>query len=218
MIKSNLKFLLLVYILLIANKIFYSQDSIVVINELLVRDKNSDEFIPYSTTIEKFKDKKYTPLGVRYFNFGCVKTPKNKWWKGQIDYDMYGHAIFNEAKWGILAFIEVTLKQIEENKRNTPFKFISVYAPPEECIGDKKNPDGSCKYGKNPTEKYAQKIADALGLSMDEIIILRNDEGELQAEVIAILFSAIAKFELGLDCKISVEGIKDAFKEYEIEG
>lgn len=210
------KSFLIIVLFITQNLALFSQEDIVTINELLIFDKSQNEYLPFSTSREKFTDKKITPLGIRYYNFGCIKTPINNWWDGQIDKDKYGHAIFNEAKWGILAFIKLTVRHIEVNKRNTPYKFMSIYAPPDDCIGSIRNPDGSCKYGKNPTKRYSEKIANSLGCEIHDIINLRDLENNLSAQEISILFSAIAQFELGLDCKITVDSIVEALKEYNL--
>lgn len=184
----------------------------ITIPELLIKPKGQDSYIPFSTSKAAFKDKKKTALGVRYYNFGCVKTPSFGFWKGQKDKDARGHAIFEEPVWGIRAFIKVCMKQIVINKKNTPFKFMSIYAPPSDCVGSIRNADGTCMYGYNPTELYAQKVATSLGIGINDTIPLLDENGKPKAQIISILFSAIATMELGKPicqdgCKLCHESI-----------
>ena len=189
-----------------------STKSIVVIEEFLLFDQSEQVYKPIEINYEDFFDYKKTPLGIRHFNFGCIKTKKSGFWLGQIDKDKFGHAIFEKPIYGIRAMVVLNIEIIEQRGHNTLLKFFSVYAPSNDCVGSIKDKQGNCLYGYNKPEKYASKVAEIVGLGINEEINLRNERGELNVQLLSILLSEVAKFETGKNCKLEEEIIKKAIE------
>lgn len=182
----------------------------VVIREFLVYNKKEKKYEPYQIELKDFYNYKTNPIGIRYFNFGCVKTKKSGFWLGQVAIDKQRHAIFGEPLYGIRTMILMNTELVENRGNNTLLKFFNVYAPSDDCVGGIKNDDGSCKYGWNQPQKYAKKVGDALGIGINDELKLRNSNGELDTKLMALLISEVAKFETGKDCKFLEETVKKA--------
>lgn len=108
------------------------------------------------------------PLPVRFNNPGALQTPKAGPWQGQIGKDKKGHAVFKSIEAGVGAWLTWVQRRAAEG-RNTPFKLMSMYAPPDDCIGSvDKLPNGKCPPGfpLNDTAGYAKKIAQAFGVGI----------------------------------------------------
>ncbi len=195
---------------------FTSLDSTkIIINELLVYNKNTQVYEPYTAELTKFRDKKHTPLGIRHYNFGCIKTKTKELWLGQIAKDAKGHAIFKEPIFGVTTFIQLAITYIKRGV-DTPYKFFDRYAPHTDCLGsvDKVLVNGKleCPNGYNKPEIYAKTVADGIGIGINDPISIYDKEGKLNAKLFTLLLSSVASFELGLKCKFEEETIKKAIK------
>ena len=114
------------------------------------------------------------PLPVRFNNPGALQTPKAGPWEGQIGKDKKGHAIFKSIEAGVGAWLTWVQRRAAEG-RNTPFKLMSMYAPPDDCVGSvDKLPNGKCPPGfpLNDTAGYAKKIAQAFGVGTNSSVEL----------------------------------------------
>lgn len=155
------------------------------------------------------------PIALRYNNPGVLKTPRDGGWKTQLRNsagrpvaDGKGHALFGSVEDGIAAWGEWMKRRIEKDQLSTAFQIMSIYAPPDDCVGSiGKPPD--CRFGLNPTLKYAEQVASAVNKGPEEEL---NLDGARAAgrEVLYAIFSAIATFEIGADfcgskCEISRE-------------
>lgn len=182
----------------------------IIIKEFLILDKNTNEYLPLK--IEKNNFNKLQ-LGIRYYNFCCLQTSKNEFWKGQIDKDTKGHAIFSDPIFGIRAFIKLTINYVSKG-RNTLYKFFSVYAPSNDCLGSVKkifrNGKWECPQGSNQPENYAQKVGKALNIGIHDLLNIRNKNGELNIHLLTLFISEVAKVETGRNCKFNEIDIKRA--------
>ncbi len=100
-------------------------------------------------------------------------------WDGQIGKDEKGHAIFQSTNYGVNAWVKWMSAKFTSGKDFSIFKIISIYAPPDDCVGSIGTPPNNCKYGLNPTSIYAEKIAKSINIKSDSIIIaskLSTDE------------------------------------------
>lgn len=179
----------------------------VIIPEFLVLNPKTKNYEPYQISLNDFYSYKTNPLGIRYFNFGCVKTKKSGFWLGQISKDKENHAIFKSPLYGIKTLITISTELVEKRKNNTLVKFFNVYAPSDDCVGGIKNNDGTCKYGFNQPEKYAKKIGDAIGIGVNDTLKLRTSTGEINTKLITLLISEVASFETGKICKFTEENV-----------
>ena len=178
-----------------------STKSKVLIKELQVFNKATKSFQPFEISFTDFYNYKKNPLGIRYFNFGCIKTKRSAYWDGQIGKDKFGHAIFKSPIDGIKTMILLTTDMIENRGKNTLYKFFNTYAPSNDCVGSIKNKDGSCKYGYNAPEKYAKKVGDKLNLKIKDRLSIRDAKGQYNTKLLSALLSEVARFETGLNCK-----------------
>ncbi|HRD82923.1 MAG TPA: hypothetical protein PLL53_19360 [Saprospiraceae bacterium] len=180
----------------------------VVIPEFLVYDTNTKEYKPHKVPFKDFYDYKKNPLGIRFFNFGCIKTKKSGFWLGQIDKDSKGHAIFKEPIYGIRAMVMLNAEIIEERNKNTLLKFFNVYAPSTDCVGSlTKDKDGNCPKGYNKPDLYAKKVGDAIGLGINDKLLIRDKEGNLDVKLMTLIMNEVAQFETGKKCKFTEETI-----------
>lgn len=153
------------------------------------------------------------PIALRYNNPGVLKTPRDGWKTqlrdsaGKPVADSKGHALFGSVEDGIAAWGEWMKRRIEKDRLSTAFQIMSLYAPPDDCVGSiGKPPD--CRFGVNPTLKYAEQVASAVNKGPDEELNLDGADADGRAVLYAI-FSAIATFEIGADfcgskCEISL--------------
>lgn len=182
----------------------------VIINEFLVYNRSRQLYVPYEIKFVDFYDYHKNPLGIRYFNFGCIKTKQSGFWLGQIDKDKFGHAIFKSPLYGIRTMVILNAEIIEKRGKNTLFKFFNVYAPNNDCVGSIKDDKGNCLYGYNKPEQYAQKVADALGIQIHDSLVLRDSQGSIDLKLMTLLVSEVAKFETGKNCKFEQETVEKA--------
>ena len=153
------------------------------------------------------------PIALRYNNPGVLKTPRDGWKTqlrdnaGKPVADSKGHALFGSVEDGIAAWGEWMKRRIEKDRLSTAFQIMSLYAPPDDCVGSiGKPPD--CRFGVNPTLKYAEQVASAVNKGPEEELNLDGADADGRAVLYAI-FSAIATFEIGADfcgsrCEISL--------------
>ena len=174
----------------------------------------SKEYEPHKVPFKNFYNYKKNPLGIRYFNFGCIKTKKSGFWLGQIAKDSKGHAIFKEPLYGIRAMVVLNAEIIEIRKKNTLLNFFNVYAPSDDCLGsvDKILVNGkyTCPNGYNKPEVYAKKVGDAIGLGINDKIVIRDSSGNLDVKLMTLIISEVAGFETGKKCKFSEETVTKA--------
>lgn len=160
---------------------------------------------------------KCLPIALRYNNPGVLKTPRLGW-KGQMRdargravHDSKGHAIFPTVEAGIAAWSEWMRSRAEAGNRRTAFRIMSLYAPPDDCVGSVGTPP-NCPYGINPTEEYARRVAAAVGKGPHDTLNLdgRQREGR---DTLYSLFSAIITFEIGGDfCKGTCAVSREVFE------
>lgn len=195
----------------------------IIIKELLVYSKQEKKYLPFTYAANLFLK---TPaqggpaLGIRFFNFACIKTRKNGklFWKGQVCMDLKQHAIFKTPVMGIRGFIELAITYID-GSYNTLYKFFNRYAPADDCIGSVKKILVNGKWvcpeccPNNQPEKYAERVAKGIGIGINDPIKIRDGHGNLSAKLFALLLAEVVKFEIGLDCKFEEEIIKQAIAE-----
>lgn len=137
------------------------------------------------------------PIPLRYNNLGALKTPSSGPWPGQIARDGKGHAIFASIGDGIAAWSLWMKKRVELGGPQTAMTIMSLYAPPDDCVGSVGTPP-DCPYGINPTRTYANRVASAVGLGPDDVLPLSQNCSALLDTLYAIL-REIATFEIGGD-------------------
>jgi len=129
---------------------------------------------------------------IRFNNYWCIKAVG---WKGEIGRDSRGHAIFDDPVYAARAVARQFWTWWNRDKRRTAFDIMSVYAPPDDCVGSIGKPP-KCKYGLNPTEAYAAKVAEAVQKGPHDMLDLFDDKGRMNRNVAIPLMQAIAKFEI----------------------
>lgn len=159
------------------------------------------------------------PIALRYNNPGVLKTPKGGW-KTQLRdragtpiTDKKGHALFGSVEDGIAAWGEWMKRRIERDHLSNAFQIMSLYAPPDDCVGSIGKPP-NCPYGLNPTLEYAEQVASAVNKEPNEPLNLDGASREGRDSLFSI-FSAISTFEIGADfcnskCEINREVFENA--------
>jgi hypothetical protein len=157
------------------------------------------------------------PIALRYNNPGVLKTPAGGWKtqlrdrRGRAIADNKGHALFGSVQDGIAAWGEWMKRRIERDHLSTAFQIMSLYAPPDDCVGSVGRPP-NCPFGINPTLQYAEQVARAVNKGPRETLNLDGTHSEGRASLFSI-FSAIATFEIGSDfCKSGCEISRDVFE------
>jgi hypothetical protein len=159
------------------------------------------------------------PIALRYNNPGVLKTPRGGWKTqlrdkaGEPIADAKGHALFGSVQDGITAWGEWMKRRIERDHLSTVFQIMSLYAPPDDCVGSIGKPP-NCPFGVNPTREYADRIASAVNKGPEDTLDLDGSHADGR-EVLYAVFSAIATFEIGSDfchtkCEISREMLDKA--------
>lgn len=138
------------------------------------------------------------PIALRYNNPGALKTPSKKPWPNQIAKDNKGHAIFNTVEAGITAWGLWMKRKLESGKPQTVISIMSIYAPPNDCVGSIGSPP-NCPYGINPTAKYAERIASSVNIMPTDTLYIDSTNCYEGREVLFTLFQQIASFEIGGD-------------------
>jgi hypothetical protein len=146
------------------------------------------------------------PLPVRLNNPGALKTPNAGPWNGQIAKDLKGHAVFRTTGAGVAAWTLWMERRVQDG-RNTAFKLMSMYAPPDDCIGSVKkikNAQGQwvCPpgYPLNPTREYADRVAAAVNKKADDILFTSRPSCPQNRDAAFAMLEAIMKFENGAFC------------------
>jgi hypothetical protein len=90
---------------------------------------------------------------------------------------------------------------------------MSLYAPPDDCVGSIGKPP-NCPYGINPTREYAEQVARAVNKGPEDALNLDGASRGGRDSLFSI-FSAISTFEIGADfcnskCEISREVFENA--------
>jgi hypothetical protein len=138
------------------------------------------------------------PIALRYNNLGSIQTPKGGW-PNQTGKDGHGTAVFNNMEDGVKAFM-LWMKRREVQGTDTSYKLMSLYAPPDDCVGSlDKLPNGTCPYGFNDTKAYARKVSDAVGVGPFDRLNLDGLDGERGRPTIRALLRTIMTYEVGAD-------------------
>lgn len=151
------------------------------------------------------------PLALRYNNPGALKTPIKYMWEGQIGKDDRGHAIFQSTNYGVKAWVKWMNNKFSSDKNYSIFRIMSIYAPPDDCVGSIGTPPSHCKYGLNPTALYAENIAKNINLEPHSRIILSKLSTGEKKNLYYHLFTSISTFEIGPDFCGKTKDFYDAF-------
>lgn len=156
------------------------------------------------------------PIALRYNNPGVLKTPPGGWktqlrdLAGKPVADAKGHALFGSVEEGIAAWGDWMKLRIEKDQLRTAFQIMSLYAPPDDCVGSVGKPP-NCPYGVNPTLEYAERVASAVNKGPEEELNLDGARADGRDALYAV-FSAIATFEIGADfCRSKCEVNRGVF-------
>ena len=136
------------------------------------------------------------PIPLRYNNFGALKTPSKGPWPGQVGKDDKGHAIFSTVQAGMTAWGIWMKRKGDSDKPQTAMSIMSVYAPPDDCVGSiGKFPN--CPFGKNPTAEYAAQVAASVDKTAQDVLSLNGADCKEGRIVLYGLLQQIATFEIG---------------------
>lgn len=136
------------------------------------------------------------PIALRYNNLGVLKTPSKGPWPNQTTKDGKGHAIFPTVESGITAWGLWMKKKAESGKPQTAMSLMSVYAPPDDCVGSIGSPP-NCPYGINPTAEYAARVASSVNKKPMDVLNLDGTDCKEGREALYALFQQIVSFEIG---------------------
>lgn len=157
--------------------------------------------------------KKPGRLCIRYNNYWCLKSAS---WQGETGADSRGHAKFESAVYGARAFF-ITMRSYRfRHGLRSSYAIFNRYAPASDCVGSLKRDSetGKCPLGENPSLLYAKKVAEALGLDVNDDIKLFDDERRMDVTVAKTLARAVLQFELGKSFNVSdellIQGIEAA--------
>lgn len=156
-----------------------------------------------------FKQAKFTAkelnspgmLCIRFNNYWCMKSVG---WEGEVGKDARGHAIFNDPVFSARAVARQFRTWWFRDGKRTAFQIMSTYAPPDDCVGSVGKPP-NCKYGPNPTEIYAARVAESIRKGPNDSLDLFDASGKLNRSLAIPFFQAIASFELTEKYKVSPE-------------
>lgn len=132
-------------------------------------------------------------------------------WDGQIGKDEKGHAIFQSTNYGVNAWVKWMSAKFTSGKDYSIFKIISIYAPPDDCVGSIGTPPNNCKYGLNPTSIYAEKIAKSINIKPNSIIIASKLSTDEKNKLYYSIFKSISTFEIGSDFCGSTKNLDENF-------
>lgn len=143
-----------------------------------------------SRVVSNWKEQSVAHLGVAESDLAkhkflrCIKL-NNYWclkdmgWNGRLGRDADNHTAFVNGEMAARAAVRNFRTAYSTRGRKTAFQIMSVYAPPDDCNGSKAGtrPDGTCIWGKNPTETYAKKVAEGVADSSDTDLLLFDAQG-----------------------------------------
>jgi hypothetical protein len=135
------------------------------------------------------------PIAIRYYNYGVLKTRQRGPWPGQIAKDHYGHAVFATVRDGLAAWT-TWIKDRTHNAPKSAFELMSIYAPPDDCVGSVGKPP-NCPYGINPTLDYAKRVAAAVQKAPYEKLKLDPQDCAEGRKALYSVFIQVATFEIG---------------------
>jgi hypothetical protein len=105
--------------------------------------------------------------------------------------------VFASVAEGLAAW-STWIKRRSEEGLNTAFSLMSLYAPPDDCVGSIGTPP-DCPHGLNPTREYAKRIAAAVGKGPDDALNLDGADCSEGRVVLSKLLTEVVTFEVGSD-------------------
>jgi hypothetical protein len=136
------------------------------------------------------------PIAVRYNNYGVLKTPRAGPWPGQLAKDGHGHAVFETVDAGVAAWV-MWLQRRAASGHQTSMSIMSLYAPPDDCVGSIGIPP-NCPYGINPTREYATRVASAVNLGPDDSLSL-DTRCQASRDGLYAIYISVVTMEIGRD-------------------
>lgn len=170
-----------------------------------VSNWESQAAIHLGITDEALTKNKY-PRCVKLNNYWCLKDVG---WAGSVGRDNDRHTAFLDGNMAARAAVRNFRTAYLKHGRKTAFQIMSVYAPPDDCVGSKAGTrkDGSCVWGKNPTEKYAISVASGVARSSSTDLFLFDSDGVANEDKLVKFLQNMALFELG-GLTVSADTIK----------
>lgn len=138
------------------------------------------------------------PLPIRYNNPGALQTPRAGPWSGQTGRDAKGHAVFQNLEDGVAAWL-LWVKRRAAAGTNTAYKLMSMYAPPNDCIGSvDKLSNGQCprRFPLNDTIGYANRVSLSFGVGPNDRLTLSGETCAAR-KGLKTFFTEVMKVELG---------------------
>ena len=140
----------------------------------------------------------------KYESLRCVKL-NNYWclkdvgWVGVIGHDSDNHTAFSDGFFAARAAVRNFRTAYVISGRKSALGIMSVYAPPDDCIGSKggMRPDGTCIKGKNPTEQYALTVSKGISTDINADLVLFDSQGHATDALVRFLIE-MSVFELGI--------------------
>lgn len=140
---------------------------------------------------------KCLPISLRYNNLGAMKTKSTGYWPGQINKDSKGHAVFSNMEDGVAALGQWLKTKHDSGKKYSAYDIMSIYAPPDHCVGDIGTAPNNCTYGLNPTKEYATRVARSVHKKYNEPLNLNGADCKDGRDGMYALMTEIATFEAG---------------------
>lgn len=133
---------------------------------------------------------------VKLNNYWCLKDVG---WNGSVGRDSDGHTAFLDGSMAARAVVRNFRTSYFKHGRKTAFQIMSVYAPPNDCIGSLAGTrkDGTCIQGKNPTEKYAIRVARGVSDNSDADLLLFYANGVANESNLVKFLQNMSSFEIG---------------------
>jgi len=132
---------------------------------------------------------------IKLNNYWCLKDVG---WNGGIGRDADNHTAFLNASYGARAVVRNLRTAYFKRNLKSAYQIMSIYAPVNDCIGSKAGmrPDGTCIFGKNPTEMYARVAAK--GITDDTNVDLQLfDKNGNATSALTIFLQHVSTMETG---------------------
>jgi len=128
--------------------------------------------------------------GERHLNPLNVKAPRQPYWKGQVDRDSRGHAVFDDLRFGIRAGIIILRSYWTVHDLQTIEQILARWAPVTDTIGS------LAGAAQNDPGDYAIFVAKRVGISPRTKLDIFTTAGAIKNEAqLFILFNAMARYE-----------------------
>ncbi|WP_422506130.1 hypothetical protein [Stenotrophomonas sp. GZD-301] len=133
---------------------------------------------------------------VKLNNYWCLK---DMGWRGRVGRDLDAHTAFADGYFAARAAVRNMRTAYVKHGRSSALQIMQAYAPSDDCVGSTagRRADGTCKWGYNPTEKYALLVSKGVADAANSDLRLFDSSGKANEAALVRFLQNMSAFETG---------------------